>query len=57
MQYTQWSLCGIYVFFVITLFHLQKQNDGIVMINFYNDYVTCSEDATLQDVAGSFQII
>ena len=31
----------------------QKQKKGVVMVNFYNDYVTCSHNATLDDVAGT----
>lgn len=27
------------------------RNGGVVMVNFYNDYVTCRKDATLSDVA------
>ncbi|XP_029951230.1 dipeptidase 1-like [Salarias fasciatus] len=34
-----------------------KLNRGIVMVNFYNDYVTCSEKATLSDVADHFDHI
>lgn len=36
----------------VSLLSLQKEKKGIVMVNFYNDYVTCSKDATLSDVAG-----
>jgi len=31
---------------------LQKDKGGIVMVNFYNDYVTCSKTAKISDVAG-----
>lgn len=31
---------------------LQKQKKGIVMVNFYNDYVTCQQTAKLSNVAG-----
>lgn len=31
---------------------LQKEKKGIVMVNFYNDYVTCSQKANISDVAG-----
>ncbi|XP_063043899.1 dipeptidase 1 [Engraulis encrasicolus] len=34
-----------------------KEKQGIVMINFYNDYVTCSKTATLSDVADHFDHI
>uniref|UniRef100_A0A672F7R4 Dipeptidase n=1 Tax=Salarias fasciatus TaxID=181472 RepID=A0A672F7R4_SALFA len=34
-----------------------KEKRGIVMVNFYNDYVTCSEKATLSDVADHFDHI
>ncbi|XP_056318122.1 dipeptidase 1 [Danio aesculapii] len=34
-----------------------KLNRGIVMVNFYNDYVTCNEHATLSDVADHFDHI
>lgn len=30
----------------------QKDKNGIVMVNFYNDYVTCSPKANLSHVAG-----
>jgi len=30
---------------------LLKQNKGLIMINFYNEFLTCSEDATLANVA------
>ena len=35
---------------------LQPQNGGVVMVVFYNDYVTCSKNATLSDVAGDRNI-
>uniref|UniRef100_A0A3Q2ULP0 Dipeptidase n=1 Tax=Fundulus heteroclitus TaxID=8078 RepID=A0A3Q2ULP0_FUNHE len=34
-----------------------NQTEGIVMVNFYNDYVTCSKTATLSDVADHFDHI
>ncbi|CAJ1049800.1 dipeptidase 1 isoform X2 [Xyrichtys novacula] len=34
-----------------------NQTEGIVMINFYNDYVTCSKTAKLSDVADHFDHI
>lgn len=34
-----------------------KETKGIVMVNFYNDYVTCSETAKLSDVADHFDHI
>ncbi|KAM8877067.1 dipeptidase 1 [Synchiropus picturatus] len=34
-----------------------KEKGGIVMINFYNDYVTCSQSAKLTDVADHFDHI
>lgn len=34
-----------------------KENKGIVMVNFYNDYVTCSKTAKLSDVADHFDHI
>ncbi|KAL6468863.1 hypothetical protein MHYP_G00223870 [Metynnis hypsauchen] len=34
-----------------------KEKKGIVMVNFYNDYVTCSTEATLSDVADHFDHI
>ncbi|MCJ8737420.1 hypothetical protein PDJAM_G00023750 [Pangasius djambal] len=34
-----------------------KNKNGIVMVNFYNDYVTCSPKATLSDVADHFDHI
>ena len=34
---------------------LQPQNGGVVMVNFYNDYLTCSKKASLEDVAGKFR--
>ncbi|XP_010729499.3 dipeptidase 1 [Larimichthys crocea] len=34
-----------------------KEKRGIVMVNFYNDYVTCSKTATLSDVADHFEHI
>ncbi|XP_075310063.1 dipeptidase 1 isoform X3 [Odontesthes bonariensis] len=34
-----------------------NQTKGIVMVNFYNDYVTCSRTATLSDVADHFDHI
>ena len=33
-------------------FFYQPENGGVVMVNFYNDYVTCNKNATLEDVAG-----
>lgn len=34
------------------MFLFQKEKRGIVMVNFYNDYVTCKQTATISDVAG-----
>uniref|UniRef100_H2V4T1 Dipeptidase n=1 Tax=Takifugu rubripes TaxID=31033 RepID=H2V4T1_TAKRU len=34
-----------------------KEKKGIVMVNFYNDYVTCRQTATLSDVADHFDYI
>nr|UYZ39183.1 dipeptidase 1 [Pampus argenteus] len=34
-----------------------NETGGIVMVNFYNDYVTCSKTATLSDVADHFDHI
>ncbi|XP_036400097.1 dipeptidase 1 [Megalops cyprinoides] len=34
-----------------------KEKNGIVMVNFYNDYVTCSKTANLSDVADHFDHI
>ncbi|XP_078257920.1 dipeptidase 1 [Rhinoraja longicauda] len=34
-----------------------KANNGIVMVNFYNDYVTCKHTAKLSDVADHFDYI
>ncbi|XP_068701633.1 dipeptidase 1-like [Montipora foliosa] len=34
-----------------------RQNGGVVMVNFYNDYVTCSKSATLNDVADHIDYI
>ncbi|XP_075877087.1 dipeptidase 1 [Nelusetta ayraudi] len=31
-----------------------KEKRGVIMVNFYNDYVTCSEKATISDVADHF---
>ncbi|KAL7866545.1 hypothetical protein AOLI_G00143590 [Acnodon oligacanthus] len=36
---------------------ITKEKKGIVMVNFYNDYVTCSKEATLSDVADHFDHI
>lgn len=37
---------------VTSCLSLQKEKEGIVMVNFYNDYVTCSKTAKIADVAG-----
>lgn len=29
----------------------QRNNGGVVMVNFYNTYISCQDTATLQDVA------
>lgn len=34
------------------MFLFQKEKRGIVMVNFYNDYVTCKQTAKISDVAG-----
>ncbi|CAN9507154.1 unnamed protein product [Ophioblennius macclurei] len=34
-----------------------REKRGIVMVNFYNDYVSCSKTATLSDVADHFDYI
>lgn len=30
----------------------QNQTGSLVMVNFYNDYVSCKKEATLSQVAG-----
>lgn len=32
----------------------QKQKGGLVMVNFYNDYVSCQKEANLSQVAGGY---
>lgn len=39
------------------ILEIVKAKKGIVMVNFYNDYVTCSHTATLSDVADHFDHI
>ncbi|CAK8685010.1 unnamed protein product [Clavelina lepadiformis] len=39
------------------ILQLLKENNGIIMINFYNDYVTCSTTANTTDVADHFDYI
>uniref|UniRef100_A0A8C9VW10 Dipeptidase n=1 Tax=Scleropages formosus TaxID=113540 RepID=A0A8C9VW10_SCLFO len=36
---------------------LVKEKEGVVMVNFYNDYVTCSDKANLSQVADHFDHI
>lgn len=36
-----------------TLYPGQKETGSLVMVNFYNDYVSCKTEATLSQVAGS----
>jgi membrane dipeptidase len=36
---------------------LTRNNSGVVMVNFYNNFVTCSNNATLSDVADHIQYI
>lgn len=31
---------------------IQSRNGGIVMVSFYNNFLTCSEEATISDVIG-----
>lgn len=33
---------------------LQKENGGIIMVNFFPDFVKCAPNATLSDVAGMY---
>lgn len=35
----------------------QKDNQGIVMVNFYTGYVSCAEESNLTQVAGEADII
>ncbi len=46
----------VFLCHVISCLPLQRETGGIVMVNFYNDYVTCSETATISDVAGKLLI-
>ncbi|KAM8947868.1 dipeptidase 1 [Pelodytes ibericus] len=39
------------------LLKIVKEKKGLVMVNFFNDYVTCSGTATLSDVADHFDYI
>uniref|UniRef100_A0A8C5R3C0 Dipeptidase n=1 Tax=Leptobrachium leishanense TaxID=445787 RepID=A0A8C5R3C0_9ANUR len=39
------------------LLRVVKEKRGLVMINFYNDYVTCNQKANLSDVADHFDYI
>lgn len=50
LGFTKASHCGVTASGFMSLF--QKANNGIVMVNFYNDYVTCSPQANLSHVAG-----
>jgi len=34
-----------------------KKNNGVIMVNFYNNYVTCNNNATVQDVADHYDHI
>jgi len=36
---------------------LLKQNKGVIMINFYNDYINCDSNATLSQVADHYDYI
>lgn len=36
------------------IFFFQKENGGLIMVNFFPDFVKCSPNATLSDVAGLF---
>ena len=38
-------------------FLFQRDNGGLVMISFYNLFLTCSETASIQDVVGKFNNI
>ncbi|KAK3798089.1 hypothetical protein RRG08_034645 [Elysia crispata] len=40
-----------------SVLEIVKENKGVVMVNFYNDYVTCSPNATLNDVADHIDYI
>ncbi|GFS16924.1 dipeptidase [Elysia marginata] len=40
-----------------SVLHQVKENKGVVMVNFYNDYVTCSPNATLDNVADHIDYI
>ncbi|KAG7235097.1 hypothetical protein INR49_003221 [Caranx melampygus] len=42
---------------VLDMSEAPNQTGGIVMVNFYNDYVTCSKTAKLSDVADHFDHI
>lgn len=40
-------------FIPILSFFTQPQNGGVVMVNFLNDFITCTKQANLSDVAGN----
>ncbi|RUS83115.1 hypothetical protein EGW08_009147 [Elysia chlorotica] len=40
-----------------SVMQIVKENKGVIMVNFYNDYVTCSPNATLDDVADHIDYI
>ena len=43
--------------FACGTFGMQKDNNGIVMVNFYPDFINCTnpDNATLKEVAGIFR--
>lgn len=40
-----------------SVLQMLKQNKGVIMVNFYNYFVTCTENATLEDVADHIDYI
>jgi len=51
------SICNSYRNVPDDILELTKLNRGIVMVNFYNNYVTCGNNAALKDVADHIDYI
>lgn len=52
-----YSLCAHYRNVPDDVLQMVKENGGLVMVVFYNDYITCSVDAVIQDVADHIDYI
>ncbi len=47
---------GLYLSYRL-VYYFQKDNGGVVMLNFYPNFVACGEKANLSQVAGMYYVV